>query len=139
MTKKPFEPINSSAADYHNEDGVRFSLPFYLDVPNQRRKDLLNAVRETISLKRTSTSTPDTMSGISVETYTGNSIEQYIGMNIDVLRSVLFQRGGLPADLILRLQAVTGLTIVTDAQLKKAFDERKKLVLSYVTNNPPPQ
>ena len=135
---KPFEPINSAAQDYHNEDGVRFSLPFYLDLPTQKRKDLLNALRDAINNSRKSSATPPSASGITVDTYTSNSVEQYIGMSMDILRGVLFQRGGLPADLIFRIQAVTGLTIVTDAQLKKAFDERKKTVLAYVTNNPPP-
>ena len=135
---KPFEPINSAVNDYHNEDGVRFSLPFYLDLPNQKRKELLNALRETINTSRVSVSTPNTMSGITVSTTTGNSVEQYVGMDLTILRGVLFQRGGIPADLIMRIQAVTGHVVVTDAQLKKAFDERKKHVLAYVTNNPPP-
>lgn len=135
---KPFEPMNSATQDFHTDDGVRISQPLYLDLPNHKRKELLNALRETINNFRTSTSTPSTMSGISVSTYTSSSVEQYLGMNMDVLRGVLFQRGGLAADLILRIQAVTGVTIVTDAQLKKAFDERKKSVLAYVTNNPPP-
>lgn len=138
MTTKLFEPINSAAADFFNEDGVRFSLPFYLDLPTQKRKDLLNGVREKIQSVRTSSSTPNSMSGISVDTFTTNSVEQYIGMSLDVLRSVLFQRGGVPADLVLRLQAVSGVTVVTDAELKKAFDNRKKTVLAYLTNFPPP-
>lgn len=138
MTSKLFEPINSAANDYYNEDGTRFSLPFYLDLPNQKRKELLNAVRETIQLTTTTTSEVPSLSGIKVESYTGNSVEQYIGMDIAVLRGVLFQRGGLPADLVLRIQAVTGASVVTEAELKKAFDTRKKKVLSYVTDNPPP-
>ena len=138
MTTKLFEPINSAATDFFNEDGVRFSLPFYLDLPTQKRKDLLNGVREKIQSVRTSSSTPNSMSGISVDTFTTNSVEQYIGMTMDVLRSVLFTRGGVPADLVLRLQAVSGITIVTDAELKKAFDNRKKTVLAYLTNFPPP-
>ena len=139
-TDKPFQPLNSAACDYHSEDGVRFSLPFYLDLSQQQRKQLFNAVRTTIAATTTSTSVPKSMSGISVETRTPveYSVEQYIGLGIDVLRSVIHSRGGIPADLILRIQAVTGEVIVTDAQLKKAFDTRKKYVLDYVKNNPPP-
>lgn len=138
MTTKLFEPINSASNDYYNEDGTRFSLPFYLDLPNQKRKELLNAVRETIQATTTTTSDVPSLSGIRVESYTGTSVEQYLGMSLSVLRGVLFQRGGLAADLVLRIQAITGVTVVTDAEVKKAFDSRKKMVLSYVTNNPPP-
>lgn len=137
---KPFAPLNSAATDYHSDDGVRFSIPFYLDVPTQKRKELLNGVRSAIDSRTYTSSTPASMSGISVESNTSDKyVEQYIGMDLSILRSVLFQRGGIPADLVLRLQAVSGVTVVTDADLKKAFDDKKKTVLSYTKDNPPPQ
>ena len=137
---KPFEPLNSAACDYHSEDGVRFSLPFYLDLSQQQRKQLFNAVRTTIAATTKSTSVPKSRSGISVETFSHGeySLEQYIGLSIDLIRTLIHSRGGIPADMIVRIQAVTGEVIVTDAQLKKAFDTRKKYVLDYVKNNPPP-
>ena len=115
-------------------------MPFYLDLSQQQRKQLFNAVRTTIAATTTTTTRHKTRSGISVETRTPveYSVEQYIGLGVDVLRSVIHSRGGIPADLILRIQAVTGEVIVTDAQLKKAFDTRKRYVLDYVKNNPPP-
>ena len=137
---KPFEPLNSAACDYHSEDGVRFSLPFYLDLSQQQRKQLFNAVRTTIAATTKSTSVPKSRSGISVETFSHGeySLEQYIGLSIDVIRTLIHSRGGIPADMIVRIQAVTGEVIFTDAQLKKVFDTRKKYVLDYVKNNPPP-
>ena len=137
MTTATYEPLNSSKLDYYTTDGVRVSMPVYFDLPNQRRKELLNGVREALSTTHVTETSPSSMSGIRVSSngVYDNSIEKYIGMNLDCLRGVLFQRGGLPADLILRLQAVTGLEVVSDADIKKAFDHRKKTTVAYTKDN----
>ena len=138
-TQKPFKPLNSAAADYFNSDGARVSIPVYLDLPNQKRKELLNAVRSTVENQTLTSYQPATASGLTVQSHSeyNPSVEKYIGMDLSVLRSVLFQRGGLAADLVLRIQAVTGVTVITDADLKKAFTERQKQVLNYIKENPP--
>lgn len=140
IKEQKFVPLNSASSDYHSEAGVRFSIPFYIDLSTVQRKQLLNGVRTALDSRSITTSSPSSVSGLSVESANPDiSVENYIGMNISVLRTVLFSRGGVPADLILRLQAVSGVEIVTDADLKKAFDQKKKTVLSYVKDNPPPQ
>ncbi|QNI75606.1 hypothetical protein [Synechococcus sp. MVIR-18-1] len=53
-------------------------------------------------------------------------------MQPDVLRGVLFQRGGLALDLIIRLQQVAGMEVLTEADIKKAFSARQKSVLNLV-------
>jgi hypothetical protein len=133
MTK----PINSSANDFTNAAGVRVSLPCYVDLTNTQRKELLNGVREAISA--TTTSSPKSISGITVETVSraSSDIEAHIGMNIDILRGVLFQRGGLEVSLVLRLQEVTGLTFVSDKDFTAAFKARHDLIKKYTKSLTP--
>ena len=137
MTTATYEPLNSSKLDYYTADGVRVSMPVYLDLPNQRRKELLNGVRNKLQSQTLSEKSPSSMSGIKVQSHGvyDNSIEKYIGMDLACLRGVLFQRGGLPADLVLRLQAVSGVEVISDADIKKAFDHRKKTTVSYTKDN----
>ena len=141
MTTATYEPLNSSKLDYYTSDGIRVSMPVYFDLPNQMRKELLNGVRNKLQAQTLSEQSPSSMSGIKVQSHGvyDNSIEKYIGMDLACLRGVLFQRGGLPADLVLRLQAVSGLEVIAEADIKKAFDQRKKTTITYTTaNNPPP-
>ena len=56
----------------------------------------------------------------------------------DVLRTVIFSRGGIPTDLIFRIQVITCVAVLTEAQLKKPFDTCKKVVLDCFKNNPVP-
>jgi hypothetical protein len=140
MTTATYEPLNSSKLDYYTSDGVRVSMPLYFDLPNQRRKDLLNGFRNALQAQTMTESSPSSMSGIRVESHGlyNNAIEKYIGMDLACLRGVLFQRGGLPADLILRLQAVTGVEVITEQDIRKAFDQRKKTTVSYTKDNMAP-
>lgn len=131
-------PINSTTKDYFTEAGARLSLPIYLDPPMVIRKQVLNAVREAIQQSRNSSYTPKTLGGISVSTsdHTNFDIENYLGMNVEVLRAVLFQRGGLPIDVLIRLQHISGIELLTEKDIKAAFDTRKKATLSYLSTNP---
>lgn len=133
--------INSATLDTHTQDGVRISIPCYVDVPMHLRKQLLNGARSAAETQQSKNSAPPTRSGISVTTMatTEQSVESYLGVTFDVLRTVLFQRGGLPVDLILRLQAVAGMEVISTKELAKAFDDRKKLCVGYVSENPYPQ
>jgi hypothetical protein len=138
-TKVKFEPINSAKADTTTEKGVRISLPAYLDVPTHLRKELLNGVRRVIEQEEANTTTtPKTRSGISVVSSQPNltKVEQYLGMSLSILRSVLFQRGGIAMDLILRLQEVSGFIVITDEELANAFDLRKEFVVGYTKKFP---
>lgn len=132
--------INSATLDTHTQEGIRISIPCYVDVPNHVRKSLLNGTREAAQREAASESTPKTQSGLTVTTYNNNqtSVENYLGVSLDVLRTVLFQRGGLPLDLILRLQEVSGIEVLSPKELAKAFDDRKKVCIGYAKENPYP-
>lgn len=127
MTKS----INSSANDFTSKAGVRISLPCYVDLTTSQRKELLNGAREAVSA--TTSTSPKSISGISVETVTraSSDVEAYIGMDLDILRGVLFQRGGLEVSLVLRLQEVTGITFVSDKDFTAAFKARHDLIKEY--------
>lgn len=134
----PFVPINSAKQDFHTANGVRISLPAYVDLPVQTRKSLLNAVRTAME-REDIQSTPKTQSGISVTSVNSShvsGIERYLGMSLAVLRSVLFARGGLALDLVLRLQNVGGIEVVSTAELIEAFDNRKEFVTTYTSTYP---
>ncbi|AII49533.1 hypothetical protein KR52_10315 [Synechococcus sp. KORDI-52] len=48
------------------------------------------------------------------------AVEGFLGVTVDVLRNVLFQRGGLPTDVVLKIQEITVVTDVTDKDLVAA-------------------
>ena len=123
--------LNYAGADYNTEDGVRISLPLYIDVPNTKRKELLNAVRSVCATQFTTQ--PANTHGITVvnSQTLQPKVEAFLGMTIDILRSVLFSRGGLQADLLFRLQAVTGIELITDKDLTAAFKARQAMVKDF--------
>ena len=84
MTQATYEPLNSSKLDYYTADGVRVSMPVYFDLPNQRRKELLNGLRDALSNVHVTETSPSSMSGIRVSSngVYDNSIEKYIGMDL---------------------------------------------------------
>lgn len=133
---KNTQPINSASNDFTNDKGVRISLPCYIDLPMTERKNILSALRAKAA--STVSSTPSTMSGLVVESASRSlsDIETYIGMTIEVLRGVIFQRGGMEVSLILRLQEVTGLELISAKDFTAAFKERQDLVKGYIKNNP---
>lgn len=130
-------PLNSATNDHNTDSGVRISLPCYIDITMQQRKDLLNACREKAQSQVIS-STPASMTGIRVETTsnTQSEMESYIGMSLDVLRGVIFSRGGIEVGLLLRLQEVTGIQLVTDKDFTAAFKARQGLIKAYTKDYP---
>ena len=130
-------PINSAANDYLNPEGIRISSPVYIDLSTSQRKELLNGVREAVQAQPNLTQ-PDSVSGIRVETASSatSDVETYLGVSLDVLRTVLFQRGGIECGLLLRLQEVTNITFVSDKDFASAFKSKQALIKSYITNNP---
>ena len=130
-------PINSAANDYTNKAGVRISLPCYVDLTMQQRKEILNACRDECSSQVIS-SEPASMSGITVETTSNqqSKLESYVGMSLDVLRGVIFSRGGIEAGLLLRLQEATGIELVSEKDFSAAFKARLDVVKQYTSNYP---
>lgn len=128
-------PINSSGNDLLTNQGIRISSPIYVDLPINIRKDLFNGVR-TACTKATPRTASASVSGITVEEPSSNhgDIEGFLGMNLDVLRNVIFSRGGLPVDLVLRLQAVTGLQYVSAKDFTDSLKKRTTLIKDYITN-----
>ena len=127
--------INSSANDLVTTDGVRISCPLYIDCTTLQRKALLNAARELAD--STVTVTPNTQSGISVATTSGGltKLENYLGCSFDILRSSLFQRGGVPIELVLRLQLATGVEVVSLKEIEAGIKTKIAVVKSFVEEN----
>ena len=129
-------PINNFTNDYITDSGTRICTPLYLDLTTSQRKELLNAVRAKAA--EMDTVSTNTRSGIAVATSVGNitKIEAYLGVSLEILRSgVLFQRGGLAADLVLKLQSVTGVEVVSIKEIEAAYKARIKLVKDYEAAN----
>ena len=131
-------PINRADNDYMSEAGTRDCIPVYVDCPIAVRKELLNKVRELASAPIEATQQPDSMSGISVTSYSTRQpeIESYLGMTLDNLRNHLFQRGGMEVSFLLKLQSVTGITVVTDKDFTTAFKNRQALVKGFLKDYP---
>lgn len=131
------EPLNSSKLNYTNDEGVRVSLPIYIDLTTTQRKELFNGVRTAAQNATTATNTTRSISGLVVEHAATNqsSVEQFLGMTVDNLRMVLFSRGGLSADLVIKLQAVAGVEFVNEKQLAQALTDRKKQVSEFIKAN----
>lgn len=132
---KKIPGINNAANDYTNESGVRVSIPVYIDLTSSQRKQILNAIREVAAVR---TSAVNSHTGLTVETSTDSQgdVEAYLGISIDVLRSVLFGRGGLEAGLLLRLQEVSGLEFITQKEFAAAFKARLEVVKNYTSLYP---
>ena len=86
----------------------------------------------------TDKSEPSTISGLTVETASNqeSDIESYLGVSLEVLRGVLFQRGGLEVSLLLRLQEATGLEFISAADFTAAFKGRQALIKGYTKEYP---
>ena len=130
-------PLNGAGRDFYSSSGSRICMPIYVDVPHTLRKAWLNVLRDMCSTMMTST--PSTISGLQVDTASNSTsdVESYLGMSLDTLRTaVLFQRGGLPIDLVLKLQHLTEVEAVTDKELVAAFRNRQSDVKVFIQENP---
>ena len=81
---------------------------------------------------------PESYTGITVETAGSaqSDVETYLGVSLDVLRGVIFQRGGIECGLLLRLQEVTGIQYVAQKDFAAAFKKRGTLIKEYTTTHP---
>ena len=139
-TSRPFQQttaINSATHDLITDVEIRISSPLYVDLPNSLRKELFNGVRTACTAPSVARTASASVSGIQVEESSNRApdVESFIGMNIDTLRAVLFSRGGLPVDLVLRLQAVTGIVFVTEKDLNASVKKRATVIKKYITDN----
>ena len=129
-------PTNAAKNDTYSSNGARISLPIYVDVSPQDRKQMLNGIRSAI-YETAPVTTPNSVTGLQVVNATTgqHEVEAFIGMSLEVLRTVLFSRGGMPIDLVLRLQSVSGVEVISEKDIKAAFKERQASVLSYMKAN----
>ena len=76
------------------------------------------------------------MPGIQVVSYGTRqpAIEAALGVSLNSLRDILFSRGGMSPDLVIRLQEITGIVAVTQKDIQTAFDARKKLVKEFMSD-----
>ena len=134
--KRVKSPTNAATNDTYCSNGARISLPIYVDISQQDRKLMLNGIRTAI-YEQQPTTTPNSVTGLQVVNATNgqHEVEAFIGMSLDVLRTVLFSRGGMPLDLVLRLQSVSGMEVISEKDIKAAFKERQASVLSYLKEN----
>ena len=130
-------PINRAQNDFVCTNGVRLCTPIYIDPSTSIRKQLLNGVRQLAS-QPAKVDIPATQSGIQVVNPCSRQteIESYIGMSLDVLRGVIFARGGIEAGLLLRLQEVTGVELVSDKDFTAAFKARQDVIKNYTSDYP---
>ena len=56
-------------------------------------------------------------------------------MSLDVLRGVIFGRGGLSIDLFLRLQEASGVEVVTEKELLSAMKSKTDHIKAYIKNH----
>jgi hypothetical protein len=127
--------VNSALSDFINDSGVRISTPVYIDVPPVTRKQLYNDVRTAAS--KPVTNSVKSVSGITVEQFGSSqqAVETYLGCSVDVLRTIMFQRGGIAADLLLKLQAVVGYEVVSVKDIDQAFKSKLGIVKEIVKND----
>ena len=129
-------PLNRANNDHINDAGVRISCPIYIDPPTSTiRKQWLSKLREMAS-ESDITTEPDSMSGIKVVSYGTRqpAIEAALGVSLENLRNILFSRGGMSPDLVIKLQTITGIVAVTQKDIQTAFDQRKKLVKEFMSD-----
>lgn len=136
VTSSQQAPLNSAGNDYISTDGVRISASTYIDLSQTQRKVLLNAVRDLASA--TVEETPRTQSGIKVATVSSglSQVETYLGCSLGTLRELIFSRGGVSIDLVLKLQQATGLEFVTYKDIEQGFKAKLALIKAFAASNP---
>ena len=85
-------------------NGVVVSTPIYVAPTKEQNKQILNAVR---NVAREGT----------------EDIEEQLGINEEYLRHLLFSRNGIPERLLVKLQALTGIDVVTREDIEKTYTD----------------
>ena len=129
-------PLNTFSQDFVTKSGVRISAPLYVNISQETRKEWLNKLRRLAS--STTVREVTSASGISTEisTNTDAGIESYLGLTLDTLRStVLYQRGVIAIDMVLKLQSVTGIEAVSEKDIAAALKARVEDVKAFIANH----
>ena len=129
-------PLNTSSQDFITKSGVRISAPLYANIDQETRKQWLGELRRLASA--TTVRAVKSASGLTTETASSaeSNIESFLGMTLDTLRSAcLFQRGGIPVDLVLKPQSVTGIVSLTDKDVAAALKARADQVKAFIANH----
>ena len=111
-------------------------MPLYINISQDVRKAWLNELRRLAS--STTVREVTSASGISTETATNfdAQIESYLGLTIDTLRTaVLFQRGGIAIDMVLKLQSMTGIIAITQSDISAALKARAQDVKAFINDH----
>lgn len=134
-TFNPSLRVNSAQSDYIAENGARISTPIYYDASPTQLKELYNKVRTVASTPISNT--VKSVSGISVDNYGSSQlrVEQHLGCNLEILRGILFARGGVNIDLILKIQQVIGEEVVSVKELEAAFKTKLAVVKEILKTN----
>ena len=129
-------PLNHHSRDFTTEAGVRVSNPIYVDLTTTQRKDLLNAIR-TRCFEPVEETQTGTVSGIRTVSSASQqpAIEGYLGLSLDVLRTVIFARGGLEIGLLIRLQSVAQMEVISQKELLAGLKSKMDIVKSYIAEN----
>lgn len=128
------KPLNHHSSDYTTESGIRISTPIYIDLTNVQRKELLNAIRTRCSEQVEVETGGKTLSGNRTVSYSAAqpAIEAFIGMTLEVLRSVIFARGGIEGGLLFRLQSAAGIQMVSEKELAAAIKSKLDTAKAYM-------
>ena len=131
-------PLNHHSNDFTSAAGIRVSLPLYIDPPTVVRKQLFNAVREACNGAATATPAINSRSGISVETSDSRmaAVESYLGLTVENLRNVIFSRGGISCDLILKIQEVSDHEVISMKEIETAFKQRIAQIKKFTKDYP---
>lgn len=113
-----------------SEDNVTVSTPIYIRITTEQSKLILNAFREIkrqelINMGYDTSALPVAGTGIKVvdNTLPGQApIELKLGMTEENLRLHLFSRNGMSEKLLLKLQHLTGVSLVTKEQILKSAE-----------------
>ena len=130
--------FNQSTPTIVLEDGTAISTPTYINLSNDAAKALLNAFREVVLKQQLEMGHKptdlSTRGGLEVVNHTKppkTPAELELGMDVENLRYVLFGRTGSPERVVLKLQELTGMSIVSSDQVKMVQDKWRNHVFSY--------
>lgn len=134
LIKNRYQQVTPTAV---TTNGCAISVPIYLNMTADQSKAMLNAFRNLVAKQRLEMGwddSPKSVGELSVQTQTTPPItpaEQEIGMNESSLRYAIFNRGGTPERLVLKLSELTGVYVTC----RKEIEEIQKLWLDQFYND----
>ena len=122
LIKNRYQQLTPTAV---SANGCAISCPVYLNCTDDQNKALLNGFRNLVAKQRREMGwddTPKSLGQLSVETKTKPPItpcEEELGLTEESLRYALFNRGGSPERLILKLSALTGVYVTSRSEIEE--------------------